>query len=511
MLLSVVLTLGAMVVIKTSIPTTTWLNAFRFPFIAIWGAVLFGSALLTALTERKVHKRGTRLVSPAQFERLVQGDGIAIPTIERSRFLKHPRKRFLNIKAKDEQQHILIAGDTGTGKSALFHYIIRQLAIRDNDQLIVYDPKGEYWERHGIVERGDIWFHPSHPDCPYWDFFRDIQTNEDAILMARTLIPCREGQEHDFFIRSPRDVLTVMLQNARQRGATIADLLRWLSDPQEISKVLEGLPEAQHIPKDADPQRAGILATLSTIANTLRLLPQSPKGRRIFSCRDWVNRREGWLFVGSRGVRDQEVMQPIHSILFDTLIQSLLITRKNPPATWVFIDELGALKTLPFLEKAMTQARSYNTRFVLGFQNRYQVQHYYGQLSRSILSSPKTKIFLRTTEVDSAEWCAKSIGRPENQQKMRTESGQYANENRGSLSYRTDNRVDYLIIPNEIQIFPDRTGCFVYSDLAVKIEFDYPNLTQWNTLDQAPLLPAAAPAAVALLPHLVQQKIEENE
>lgn len=497
--------------VKTSFPSVSWLNAFRYPFIVIWGTVIFGSATLTTWRERKVHQRGTRLTTPLEFQQKVRGKGVAIPTIERSGFLKRSKTRFLNIKADDENKHFLICGDTGTGKSALFHYLVRQISLRPHDQLAIYDPKGEYWDRHGIKERGDIWFYPSSPDCPYWDLFADIKTKEDAILFAKSLIPCKEGDEGEFFIKTPRDILTILLQKAHKHSATIADFLSWLSDPNEIESVVKGLPEAMQIPKDAATQRAGVLGTLSTIANTFRLLPQTPIGRTVFSCGKWVKKREGWLFIGCRGVRDQEVFQPIHSIFFDILIQSLLVENKHPPPTWLLIDELAALKTLPFLEKAVAQTRSYNVRCVLGFQNLYQVQHYYGLLSHSILSSPKTKIFLRTSEVDSAEWCAKMIGQPENEQKVRTESAQYTNENRGSLSYRVDRRVDYLVLPNELQILADREGYLSYEGLTTKIKFDYPNFKKWNApepnqdLDQIPE-PAAA-RAYTLPPSVRPKKV----
>ena len=204
---------------------------------------------------------------------------------------------------------------------------------------------------------------------------------------------------------------------------------------------------------------------------------------------EWVKTRPGWLFIGASGVSDQQVLQPLFSIWFNILFQQLLDipSGHKPQATWVFIDELASLKTLGCLEQAMSQARSYNTRLVLGFQNKYQIENFYGKLSQPILSAPKTKIFLRTTETDSTEWCAKMLGEPEFEQKIASESSQLSGRRGESISYRQERKTEYLVLPSEFAKLPDREGYLQYQGISTPIQFEYPLLEEVNTVERGRL------------------------
>src|SRR5438128_1970914 len=94
---------------------------------------LFLWALLTATAlyfdflaecERRKRKtiRGTRIVSPDTFTRLIHADGLGVPCLLYPRwfgqlFGYRPKCYTLRIRRKDEPAHILLCGDTGMGKS----------------------------------------------------------------------------------------------------------------------------------------------------------------------------------------------------------------------------------------------------------------------------------------------------------------------------------------------------------------------------------------------------------
>ena len=54
---------------------------------------------------------------------------------------------------------------------------------------------------------------------------------------------------------------------------TPQELLAWLSDEHELERRLKGTPLAAMIYENAGPQRGGMLATLSMVADSLSLLP----------------------------------------------------------------------------------------------------------------------------------------------------------------------------------------------------------------------------------------------
>lgn len=480
--IAVVLSIGEIFLIRN-----TWLYyqigvvpLFVVVLILTTSGIVIGSAKITSLYEQKRHLRGTTMLSNKDFVEEVNGDGIAVPNNSpQKREKKEPS--FLEIRREDENKHFLVCGDTGSGKSSIFHYFATQLQHRRSDIAVFYDPKCEFWKYHGSSDRGDILLYPFSDNCPYWDLAAEVTRPEKAKLLAESLLPCAPGEEDRFFVKSPRNILEHLLLEMRARNASVKDLLEWLSSGDEIDEILAGDPVAQYIPKEAPDQRAGVLGSLSNVASHLKLLP--PKdGRKSFSLAKMVQDRSGWLFIGAAGVADQQILQPLFSIWFNILIQQLLdfSPEATPPATWIFIDEIASLKTLSFLEQAASQARSYNTRLVLGFQNKHQIENFYHKLAMPILSAPKTKIFLRTAEIDSAEWCARMLGEPEFEQRVISESSQLVGRRGESLSYRQDRKTEYLVLPSEFLTLEDREGFLQYQGITTPIQFAYPELKAQN-------------------------------
>ncbi len=71
---------------------------------------------------------------------------------------------------------------------------------------------------------------------------------------------------------------------------------------------------------------------------------------------------------------------------------------------WFVLDELASLQRLPQLITAITENRKSNNPMVLGFQGKAQLETLYGHMAEVMLSQPATKIFLKTSEPNAAEW-----------------------------------------------------------------------------------------------------------
>ena len=440
--------------------------------------LLIASKTKFFLTRRKkTHVRGTRLLTPKEFTKTVNGDGIAIPNTAAS-----DGPDCVQVKKSDESKHFLICGDTGTGKSALIHTMLSQIRLRINEQVVIYDPKLEFYKYHARPESGDIMLYPFAAECPYWDLSAEITRPEVATLIAESLLPCKPGNDNEFFISSSRQVLAKLLVKFGDMKGSIDELLYWLRDPDMIDELLQNEIEANYIPKDAFPQRAGVLGSLVKMGKSLEYLPSVKEDRKRLSLSQWTKQRPGWIFIGGTGPADQQILQPLFSIWFNILIQQLLDFSESyqPPATWIFIDEIASLKSLSFLEQAASQARGFNTRLVLGFQNKFQIENFYNKLAQPILSAPKSKIFLRTSEIESAEWCAKMIGEPEYEQRVFSKSFQQTLSSKDSISYREEKKTEYLVLPSEFLMLPDRTGYLQYQGITTPISFNYPRLTERN-------------------------------
>ena len=178
-------------------------------------------------------------------------------------------------------------------------------------------------------------------------------------------------------------------------------------------------------------------------------------------------------------------MKPLISAMLDTAFNCTMDVVGSKPV-WYFVDEMPSLAKLPSLETALYEGRKYGNRFCLGFQGRSQLQAIYGKSSEAILSCSTTKIFLRCSEYNSAEWCSQNLGKPERKKSIETFSSSLLSNGRDSISSREDLSTEYLVIPNEVQVLPKLQGYLSYSGYAVKFQFPYPKLTERNQFPETP-------------------------
>jgi type IV secretory pathway TraG/TraD family ATPase VirD4 len=139
---------------------------------------------------------------------------------------------------------------------------------------------------------------------------------------------------------------------------------------------------------------------------------------------------------------------------------------------WVILDELASLETLPTLPLALAESRKSNTRLVIGFQGRSQIEARYGRESEAMLSQPRTRIFLRSGEPRAAEWVSKCIGEAEFQHvregRSRDDWGM-----RSSTSATLDRRTEMAVLASEIENLEDLTGYFQTPGYTLKLAFPY--------------------------------------
>ncbi len=435
-------------------------------------------------SQEDVITKGTRLISPKKFNSLIKGDGIGIPfdSSLRRNNKSTDEPSLMRIRASDHSSHMMILGDTGTGKSALQHTILRQIREETTDAAIIYDPSAEFYRYHS--QKGDILLHPFAKDAPYWSITDEIQNNSDAQALAKSFIPDRVDGKPEFWELAPRKLLGFLLMKLKEEQLTTTDLVRWIADGELLNDMVAGTALEPLIDPGANAQRAGVLATLSLISDALSLLPPNDGKRPIFSFRQWSKTRDGFIFIPTIGTRERVALRPLVSVFLDTAFNCLMDKNDARPC-WVFVDEMPSLQKLPSLETALYESRKYGVRFCLGFQGRSQLKALYGMSAEAIMSSSTTRIFLRTNEYEAAQWISNNIGRPERKRNIETFSSSLLSNGRDSISSREELKSDYLVLPNEIQVLPKLSGYLVYSGYAVKFDFPYPKLVERNQFQEA--------------------------
>jgi hypothetical protein len=333
---------------------------------ALLSLLAFGVALPFSIRKdvarRKQLKYGRRLkgpllVSPKEFNKLVEGDGIGFKTAEAEAMMRIPRAA--------EAQHVEIIGDTGSGKTTLIMQMLRQIQSR-GESAIIYDPACEFVRRFYDPKRGDIILNPLDGRCPYWGPAEELRRKAEAKAIAASLYQPTSDKKGEFFTETPQKIFAHLLTF----GPSPQELVKWMSDPSEIDKRVAKTELASILAPGAQQQRGGVLASLGLIADSLRMLPTKEQARSTWSATAWAEKREGWIFITSKAA-EREALRPLHSLWIDLLVLRLLNTpTPDQRPVWFVLDELASLQRLPQLHTAITENRKSKNPLVLGFQGK---------------------------------------------------------------------------------------------------------------------------------------------
>ena len=129
--------------------------------------------------------RGPVMSDPKQFNEILQGEGLGIPTNEKGVTLRLP----LHAEAK----HVQVMGDTGVGKSTLLRQMLSQIEDR-GESAIVYDPAGDFIQRFYREDRGDVILNPLDARSCYWSPASELRNPAEARTIAASLYQPVDGK-----------------------------------------------------------------------------------------------------------------------------------------------------------------------------------------------------------------------------------------------------------------------------------------------------------------------------
>lgn len=442
-----------------------------------------------------------------------RAQGVGIKTTELRAMMRIPMMK--------EAQHMQIMGDTGSGKTQLIKQILRQVRQR-GESAIIYDPACEFIKEFLDEKRGDIVLNPLDERCPYWGPAQEMNSNAEADAIAASLYAPATDSKDEFFHQTPAQIFAHLLK----KGPSPQQIAEWLADSDKLEKLVEGTEMSFYIDRKAGPQRTGVLSSLGIVAKSFRLLPSKEQGRGVWNARTWAEHRQGWIFITSRPP-ERETLRPLHSLWIDTLVMRLLTEpRPDQRKVWFVIDELASLQKLPQLHTAITENRKSGNPLVLGFQGKAQLEVIYGHLAETMLSSPATKIFMKTAEPKAAEWISEAIGRVEIERLKETKF----DGSRSGKNFSMDRQIEPLVMGSEISGLSDRHAYLKLGNYVARFSFDYLDLPRRtpgylprvtvdggmafnpDTLEQIPVKPAPlAPAPVVAAPVKVQAPAPKPE
>jgi hypothetical protein len=358
--------------------------------------------------------RGPLVVTRDQFNRRRnkrgRTDGIGFITTEpqslRERlFMTYRYGPMVQLPREDETRHHLFMGTTASGKTTAIKQVLIQ--ARDaGETAIIHDPTLEYIRSFYDPGRGDIILNPLDERAPYWSPGEEVEHEAEALTIAHALFP-DQPRETPFFLNSVRKLFAHVLRFR----PTPEQLVEWMSNPSKIDELVRGTPYEATIRQTAPGQREGVLATMNNVADILARLKTEKDAKQHWTAREWVKRRQGWIFLTSSPAT-RESLKPLHSLWLDLLILRLLHQADDPTVrqVWMDLDEVATLQRLPQLETALTQNRKANTSILLGLQGKAQLETIYGHIAETLLAMPWTALFFKTTEPEAAEWISRYLG-----------------------------------------------------------------------------------------------------
>ena len=364
-----------------------------------------------------------------------------------------------------ENQHILITGATGSGKTNLIHNILSQ--VRESNQpAIVIDQTGEMIAKYYDKSRGDIIFNPFDDRSKSWDFWQDCCSDDNSLhgindrleKFAKILFGFNRNKQNSmssdpFWEESAEVIFTSCIETLREKNNKSLSTLQQMVRNYPLAKLQKELaetPAARYLISSNRNTASSILSVLATSTKPLQYLSDADKR---FSLMEYFkqldnldnNSQAGWIFLATKPSQ-RELTLPLIACMVELAVSFLTdIKINNARRVWFVIDEISSLGRLPALSWLMSESRKYGGCIIAGMQSINQLFNIYGQYVGSTLFGQfATKFFFRTDEPVIAKMISGICG-SYNIAKQQKNISFGANEFRDGVSYTAHEKEKMLV------------------------------------------------------------------
>ncbi|MBU2755294.1 type IV secretion system DNA-binding domain-containing protein [Acidithiobacillus sp. CV18-2] len=446
----------------------------------------FKNQLLDAIEQHVTgdrHLRGTRAIDAT-------GDQ-TIARLQQESQSQQMQIGHVPIPADDEQQHFLLAGAPGTGKSVTLKSML-QTARQRGEKALVYDPAGEFaaqFYRPGI----DYILNPLDQRDAGWNPWQDLDRHEFPAF-AKAIIPDPTGQADPFWASSAQAVLQALLVTCRD-----FDRLLYLALVADDAELMDAVRRGGKAGLIGQPKTfSGVRAALAAELDRLTVLENTP-AEEALSLRAWLldDANPAWIFLPAPAAQ-REALAPLIRVWIDVVARTgLSLTPDKARRCWIIVDELPSLGKIPSLPPLMAQGRKNGLCCVLGIQNTAQVREVYGKDgATSLLALPKTQLVLRVADAETQDEMSKLLGEKQISRKTENVSPMQVGMFMSTQTSLSESIVtERAVLPAEIGALPDLTGYLRVGGehMVAKVRIPFPDLPPATE-------PAALPRPHRILP-----------
>lgn len=324
---------------------------------------------------------------------------------------------------------ILALGQTGSGKEEIGKHILSQTDPEAADPIVIYDSDDTY--QRFLSDLNKPYIRLSSSDSRYlWNLFREMENEEDAEEIARTLFNVtnsqRPGANRDIST-SACQVFTASLKYIwREHNSSKfssrpcnADLVAFFEDSDQTTanKLLSQYTDLKGVASLIDPnvtERATeIWTTLQqTVLNAFigDFGAKPTEKDTVVSVRDYIANPQGIALVFDHSTRDRRNTQPIFQLLIDLAAREALKQRSSNQPLLIF-DEIAQLPRVPHLEDLINASPKRGIQLFLTLRSIAKLREVYGRdQALSLLSGLTTVIVLRLGDEASIDYARAVIG-----------------------------------------------------------------------------------------------------
>ncbi|MBR6826132.1 MAG: type IV secretion system DNA-binding domain-containing protein [Oscillospiraceae bacterium] len=351
--------------------------------------------------------------------------------------------RSFSIDERIFSKHLLLLGGSGCGKTNTFLFAMKQMLrnLKEEDVAIVFDTKGEFYEkfyRPGdyVIGNSPEFLHKSHA----WNIFDEILADGDseyaiqtnAREIAAALFHGRGSSSQPFFCNAAKELFyAVLIYFIRQSRANPQlwlprlnnlDLKKALTQFQaqdyvNIFNKYQDLKYMQtYIGNGSSNQALGVFGELNSMIAEFFVgnLAQNYPDRKL-SMRNAIRRRGGKIIFIEYDLAMGEILTPVYRLLVDQALKEALSRQSSVKDKkfhcYLFVDEFKLLPKLQHIDDALNFGRGLGVRVMAGIQSINQLYDIYGREKGEVLVSGFGSLLaFRTNDNVSREYVGQLLG-----------------------------------------------------------------------------------------------------
>jgi hypothetical protein len=298
---------------------------------------------------------------------------------------------------KDRRRHFYVVGQTGTGKSEYLKNMVLQ-DIRNGEGTAFIDPHGDTVE--DIIgkitpNRIDdvIYWNPGDVDYPIGYNIMDVDTVEEKNIIINSFI----GMLYKLYdpnhtgIMGPmleRTIRNVMLTAMEEKGSTLIEALRLLTNPEFIQRKLSKIKDpliktywTEQMARTSDFHKSETLgyyvSKFDRFVSDITLRNIIGQSENLINFTEIMNSKKILLINLSKGKLGEENTSFLGSLLIPKFLINAM-KRANIPEDkradfYLYVDEFQSFATPDFIQ-ILSEARKYRLNLILANQYIAQIQ-----------------------------------------------------------------------------------------------------------------------------------------